>query len=104
MEYNINQIWQWRQLSSWTIKLGKDNFSSVFEKAVTEANQNINTMDPKASGGSNSSGSSKSTSAGLDNEDIKKTWKGVSVTPKKKKNCVKLVRKVLSQLQPSRSV
>ena len=77
MEYNINQIWQWRQLSSWTIKLGKDNFSSVFEKAVTEANQNNNTMDTKASSRSNGLGSSKSTTAGLHNEDIKKTWKGV---------------------------
>ncbi len=51
-------------------KLGKDNFSSVFEKAVIEANQNNNNMDPKAIGRSNGSGSSKSTSAGLDNEDI----------------------------------
>ncbi len=85
MDNNINQTWQWRQLSSWTINLGKDNFSSVFEKGVTEANLNNNTMDPKASGGSNSSGSSKFSSTGLDNEDIKETWKWVLVTPKKKK-------------------
>ncbi len=84
MEYNINQIWQWRQLSSWTIKLDKNNFSSVFEKAATEANQNNNTIDLKAIGGNNGSGSSKSTSAGLENEDIKKTWKGVLETPMKK--------------------
>ncbi len=65
--------------------MGKDNFSSVFEKAVTEASLNNNTMDPKASGGSNGAGSSISASASLDNEDIEKTWKGGLVTPKKNK-------------------
>jgi hypothetical protein len=44
-------------------------------------------MDPKASGGSNTSDSSNSTGGGQDNKDINKSWKGV-----------------LSQLQLSTSV
>ncbi len=44
-------------------------------------------MDPKASGGSNTSDSSNSTGGGQDNKNINKTWKGI-----------------LSQLQPSTNV
>jgi hypothetical protein len=40
-------------------------------------------MEPKPSGGSNGSGSNKSTNIGLDNEDINKKMPGFSVTTKK---------------------